>query len=61
MGTPENPEVLDTLTLFAVDGTPRRFSVAYVDDDFVHLENMGGQMEHFTREQFARLFEGEVG
>lgn len=60
MGTPKNPEVLDTLTLFTADGTPKRFSVAYVDDGFVHLESMGGHMEHFMREQFEQLFEDEL-
>lgn len=59
MGTPKNPEVLDTLTLFDLDGTPIRFSVAYVDDDIVSIETMGGRMEHFTRKQFQNLFAGK--
>ena len=57
MGTPKNPEVLDTVTLYDSDGNSRLFSVCYVDEGFVHLDSMNGNMAHFTRKEFEQLFE----
>ena len=56
MGTPENPEQYDEVTLYDIYGKPSRFMVMYVDEEVVHLQSFS-KCATYTREQFRELFE----
>ena len=57
-GTPSRPEQGDVVTLYTPDGRQRTFMVVWIDENAVVLDS-GGRIEHFTRGQFAALFEGK--